>query len=402
MNEFSGRNGRRLYAGRNLNRTISIDDLRARAHRRVPAAVMEYVEGGSDLELTLNRNRAAFQKLLLVQRVLRKVGEIDLNAPLLGRAANAPMAIAPTGFNGLLWPRGDLALATAAVKAGIPFAQSTVSNIRLEEIAKIPNLRHWMQLYVFKNMTAVEQIVKRAELSGAEALIVTADTAIFGNRTWDQRSYSKGTNLTFRRKLEALRHPHWMFEWMTNPIPGFDNLADAIEGGKTDVKTAGQWLRANLDPEFDWDKLRWIRKAWPRKLILKGIMSPQDASIAQQESVDAVVLSNHGGRQLDGSPAPVEMLKQARQNAPGLELLVDSGIRSGGDIVKALALGAQGVMIGRAGLYGLASGGEFGVNRALQILTAEMRRTLGLLGCSQISDLGDQHIHVADPEFFNF
>lgn len=260
---------RRLYSGGTPSRAVSIADLQARAHRRTPAAIMEYIEGGADREIALNRNRDAYDEMRLVQRVLRPVGQIDIAHDLLGQNSALPIAIAPTGFNGLAWRAGDMALARAAAFHGIPFAQSTVSNALIEDVTRIPGLRHWMQIYVFRDMQNVEALIRRAEAAGSEALVVTVDTAVFGNRTWDKRSYRAGTDLTMTNKLEALRHPAWLYDWIRWPTPGFSNLAEAIPGGRVDVTSAGQWLRGNLDPDLDWDKIDRIRRIWPRRLILK-------------------------------------------------------------------------------------------------------------------------------------
>ncbi|MAS03850.1 MAG: alpha-hydroxy-acid oxidizing enzyme [Ahrensia sp.] len=378
---------RRLYRGSDMTRAVAIADLKARFHSRVPAAIVEYVEGGADCEITLHRNRSAYDGLAFVPRVLRHVGSVDAAAALFGKRAMLPLAVAPTGFNGLLWPDGDLALARAASSAGVPFSQSTVSNVLLEDVARVPGLRHWMQLYVFRNMEAVERIVRRCIDADCEALIVTVDTSVFGNRTWDKRSYRLGTDLTLNRKLEALSHAAWMRDWLFRPTPGFANLIEAIPGGKVDVRNAGQWLRANLDPDLDWDKISWLRALWPGKFILKGIMHVEDVILARNIGVDAVVLSNHGGRQLDTTFAPVEVLPEIREAAPDIMLLIDGGIRSGSDIAKAIIQGADGVLTGRSTLYGLGADGEAGAKRSLAILAEELKRTMGLLGCATIEEL---------------
>lgn len=348
---------------------------------------MEYIEGGSDREIALARNLSAFNDVHLVQRVLRQVGQVDLGYNLLGRRAKLPLAIAPTGFNGLACRDGDLALARAAAVAGIPFAQSTVSNAMLEDVARIPGLRHWMQIYVFRDMQQVEALIRRAEVAGSEALMVTVDTSVFGNRTWDRRSYRVGTDLNLARKLEALRHPGWLRDWVLGATPGFVNLKDVIPGGQIDVTTAGQWLRGNLEPDLDWDKLKWIQRLWPRKLILKGLMATEDVIQARSAGVDAVVLSNHGGRQLDTAIAPVDILPEVRAAVGPMPLLVDGGIRSGSDIAKAMSLSADGVLLGRATLYGLAAYGAPGVARAIEILAEELRRTMGLTGSVTVDEL---------------
>ncbi|TDE36724.1 alpha-hydroxy acid oxidase [Antarcticimicrobium sediminis] len=381
---------RSLYRGRDPARAVDIRDLRAMARRRLPALVFEYLEGGAEEELTLRRNRAAYDDIALMPRILRRVGGATLAGDLLGRPAPLPVAVAPTGFNGLLWPQGDIALARAAAAAGLPFTQSTVSNDPLEAVAALPGLRHWMQLYVFQSQAAVEMLLRRAEAAGSEALVLTVDGSVFGNRGWDKRSYRAGTDPTLARKLEMLRHPRWMLDLMRHGTPRFATLAEALPDGKSDMVSAATWLREQTDPDLDWDRVDWLRRHWPRRLILKGLLAPQDVEMAIRHGADAVVLSNHGGRQLDGAPSPIEVLAQAVPIAKGrLKLFVDSGIRRGSDIVKALALGADGVLVGRAALYGLGAAGTPGAGRALHLLQEEAERCAALLGCPSRAELDD-------------
>lgn len=380
---------RHLYRGRTPARAVEIRDLREMARRRLPALVFEYLEGGAEEEITLRRNRAAYDEIALMPRMLRRIGGTSLGGDLLGRPAPIPMAVAPTGFNGLLWPKGDLALARAAAAAGIPFVQSTVSNAPMEQVAAIPGLRHWMQLYVFQSQQAVEMLVSRAEAAGSEALVLTVDGSVFGNRPWDKRNYRTGTEPTLARKLEMLTHPRWMIDLIRHGQPVFGTLAPMLPEGKGDMVSATGWLRDQMDPDLDWDRVAWLRRIWPRRLILKGLLAADDVERAIRIGADAVVLSNHGGRQLDGVPSPVEVLEQVAPIAKGhLSLLIDSGIRRGSDIVKALALGADGVLVGRAGLYGLGAAGTPGAMRAHAILREEAERTAALLGCASRAALG--------------
>ncbi|MDK3017056.1 alpha-hydroxy acid oxidase [Pseudodonghicola flavimaris] len=380
---------RRLYRGRNPARAVEIRDLREMARRRLPALVFEYLEGGAEEEITLRRNRTAFDRIGLMPRLLRPVGGTTLAGDLLGAPVPIPMAVAPTGFNALLWPRGDVALARAAAAAGLPFVQSTVSNDPLEQVAAIPGLRHWMQLYVFQDQTAVEMLVSRAEMAGSEALVLTVDGNVFGNRPWDRRNYRTGTEPTLARRLEMLRHPRWMIDLIRHGTPRFGTLAPVLPQGKSDMVSAASWLRDQMDPDLDWDRVAWLRRVWPRRLILKGLLATDDVEQAIRIGADAVVLSNHGGRQLDGAPSPMEVLEAAATLARGrLSLLLDSGIRRGSDIVKALALGADGVLVGRAGLYGLGAAGTAGAQRAHAILREEAERTAALLGCARRDALG--------------
>ncbi len=384
---------RSFYRGRNLDRVVSISDLRAIAKRRLPALVFEYLDGGAEEELTLKRNRLAFDEIAFMPRMLRAVGKTSLSGNLLGGPVPIPMAIAPTGLNALFWPHGDMALASAAAAAGIPFTQSLVSNDTLEQVAAIPGLRHWTQLYVYQSQTVVEMILRRAKTAGSEALMVTVDGSVYGNRVWDKRNYSSGIEPTLLRKLEMLRHPRWLWSLIRHGIPRFGTLAEVLPDGKSDIFSAVTWLRNQNDPDLDWDRFDWLRRNWSRKLVLKGLLSPDDVEMAIVHGADAVVLSNHGGRQLDGAPAPIEVLSQVVPLARGrLELLVDSGIRNGSDIVKALALGADGVLVGRAGLYGLSAAGTPGAARALTLLQKDAERAAALLGCLSSADLDGRYL----------
>lgn len=373
---------RRFYSGRDPARAIEIGDLRAMARRRIPTFAFEYLEGGAEAELTLKRNRSVYDRIGLMPRMLRPTTGTSLGTEIFGTPVPIPMAVAPTGLNGLQWPKADVALARAAAAAGIPFTQSSVSNDPLEEVAAVPGLRHWMQLYVFRSQEAVEMLVSRAEAAGSEAIVLTVDGSVFGNRVWDKRAYVTPTSPTLARKLEVLTHPRWLKDFLRTGMPQFGTLAPMMPGGNADLMATNAWLRDQVDPDLDWDKVAWLRKRWPRRLIIKGLLAPEDVDLAAQHGADAVVLSNHGGRQLDGAPSPIDVLEQAVAVAAGrLAIFVDSGIRRGSDIVKALALGADGVLVGRAGLYGLGAAGTPGAMRAHAILREEAERVAALIGC---------------------
>lgn len=380
---------RRYYSGTDVSRAVTIADLRAMAARRLPAFVLEYLEGGAESEWTLRRNRDVFSTIEFSPSTLTGAGSPDLSTTLFGRQTRLPFLIAPTGFNALYVREGDRLLAQAAAKAGVTFTQSTVSNMRVEEIAKVEGLHHWMQLYVFREKTFMEQLVKRAEIAGCEALVVTTDAATFGNREWDRRNYRRGMDPTLRNKIDILAHPRWAVSVMARGIPPFGNLLDFLPPDEQTFARTAIWSREQVEPALSWDHIRHLRKIWPRTLVLKGIMTLADAELALDAGADGVVLSNHGGRQLDGAPAPLSVLPEVAARLKGrMTILVDSGYRRGTDIVKALALGADGVMIGRAALYGLAAGGEAGGTRAIAILEEEVRRTMALLGCRSIADIG--------------
>lgn len=380
---------RRFYTGANLERAATIADLRARTHRRLPNFVLEYIEGGAEEELTLRENREIFSRLLFRPNALINAAGVDPSTRLFGGQARLPVVIAPTGSNGLYWHEGDLCLARAAAAFGIPFTQSTVSNATIEAVAGLPGVRHWMQLYVFRARDFMEELVARAEAAGSEALVVTVDAAAFGNREWDRRNYGSDMDPTFANKLDVLRCPGWMANVLAKGLPTFANVADKLPPAERDYRRTANWTRAQMDLAFDWSDVASLRRIWPRQLIVKGLVTADDAARAADAGADGVVLSNHGGRQLDGMVSAVSAIAEVRRRVGDrLTILVDGGFRRGTDIVKAIALGADAVMIGRATLYGLAAGGEAGVTRALAILEQEVVRTLALLGRLSVAALG--------------
>jgi len=379
---------RRLYRGRDLARAHDIAELRAMAARRVPNFCVEYLEGGADDELALARNRAAFDAIDLLPRTLVDVSRRDLGCTLFGSPVALPALIAPTGFNGLLAHEGDRLLAEAARDAGIPFCQSMVSTIALEDIAAT-GVRHWMQIYPFKDRANLAGVVKRAERAGSEAIVLTTDASVFGNRTWDRRNYRAPMKLDARNLLDVALHPRWILDVLVpHGMPRFRNLGDFLPPGMDSARNAAAFLAAQMDLTLTWNDIRWLRELWPRKLLIKGILLPEDAVRAKEAGADGIVVSNHGGRQLDTCPAPIEMLPAIRAAVgPDMTIIVDSGLRRGSDFVKARALGADAALSGRATLYGLAAGGKPGVARALEIIRSEIERTLGLIGCPAMADV---------------
>jgi (S)-mandelate dehydrogenase len=387
--------GRRYYSGRDVGRAVTIADLQAMARSRLPAFVLEYLEGGAEDEWTLRRNREVFSEIEFRPSTLTGVGVPELSTTIFGRKMRLPLIIAPTGFNGLFQYQGDRLLAEAAAKAGVTFTQSTVSNMRIEELSGIPNLSHWMQLYVFRSQTFMDELVGRAERAGCQALMVTTDAATFGNREWDRRNYRSGMDPTFRHKLDILCHPRWALSVMARGIPPFGNLLDFLPAGQQTFARTAIWSREQVEPDLHWSHIRHLRKIWKRPLIVKGVMTLRDAELAVDAGADGIVISNHGGRQLDGAPSPITILPKIAGKLKGrITILADSGFRRGTDIVKALALGADAVMTGRATLYGLAAGGEAGAARAITILEEEIRRTMALLGCRSVADLDRDHIKL--------
>jgi len=383
------------YHGADLERALNVRDLREIARRRVPNFVFEYLEGGSEDEATLRRNRAAIEELRFVPLTLVDTCARQQRVWLFGREAAAPLVIAPTGGNGVLHPRGDLVLARAAAAFGIPFCLSTVSTMRLEEVAAQAGGRLWMQLYMMQDRKSAEDIVTRAQAAGYEALVFTTDANVFGHREWDRRNYRAPGKPTARNLLDALRHPRWLYEiLLRHGPPQFENLTAFLPPGQASAIGGSTIIPTLFDASISWRDVEWLRQMWRGKLLIKGVLSVSDAVRAVELGCDGLVLSNHGGRQLDHCVAPIEVLPQiVAAVGARATLIVDSGFRRGSDVLKALALGAQAVMIGRATLYGLTAAGEPGVRRALDILASEMDRTLGQLGCCSVDELGPQLLH---------
>lgn len=381
---------RRPFDGRDLARALNIADLRAVARRRVPHFVFEYVEGGAEDEASLRCNRTSFEALRLVPQTLVDTSSRHLRTEILGRPAAAPLIIGPTGLNGMLHADGDMGLARAAARLGIPFTLSTMSTTRLEDVAKQAGGRLWMQLYVMKNRAVAEDIMTRAAAAGYEALVFTTDANVFGSREWDRRSYAAPGKPTLRARLDALRHPGWLRSvLMAKGIPRFRNLEGFLPPGAASAVGGSTIIPKLFEATITWDDITWIRRFWPRKLLIKGVLSVADAERAATLGCDGIVLTNHGGRQLDSCVAPIDVLPEiAAAVGKRLSIVIDGGFRRGTDVIKALALGANAAMTGRATLYGLAASGERGVERALEILTTEMDRAMGQLGCNSVADLG--------------
>ncbi len=385
---------RRSFRGTNLARALNVADLRELARRRIPRFVFEYVDGGAEDEVTLRGNRAAFDRLRLLPRTLIDTAARHQRTQILATEAQAPMVIAPTGFNGMVYPQGDLVLARAAARWGIPFTLSTVSTVPLEEVAKSAGGRLWMQLYVMKDRAIARDIVQRAAACGYEALVFTTDANVFGNREWDQRGYRSPGRPTLPTMLNTLRHPRWLASVMLrHGMPRFRNLESFLPPAAMTALGGSTVIPKLFDATLSWDDISWIRQLWRGKLLIKGVLTVADAERAASLGCDAIVVTNHGGRQLDSCVASMDVLPEIVAAVGGrLAVLLDSGVRRGTDIAKALALGAQAVMIGRPTLYGLAAGGEAGVERALSILSTEFDRVLGQLGCNQVADLKPEHV----------
>ena len=379
---------RRPFASRDVARALNIADLRSIAIRRIPGFVYEYMESGAEDEASIRGNREALERLRFVPQTLIDTSARHQRCMILGREASSPLVIAPTGLNGLLHADGDVALARAAARLGLPYTLSTVSTTRLEEVAQRAPGRLWMQLYVVKDRAIPRDVMQRAAAAGYEALVFTTDANVFGNREWDQRGYRRPGTPTLRASLDTLRHPRWLWQVLLRQgMPRFRNLEAFLPPSLTPMG-ASTVIPRLFDATICWDDIAWIREHWRGKLLLKGVLSVADAERAAALGCDGLVISNHGGRQLDYCIAPIDVLAEiVAAVGTRMAVLVDGGFRRGTDVVKALALGAQAVMLARATLYGLIAGGEPGVDRALSILTTEIDRVLGQLGCNSVADL---------------
>ena len=356
------------------------------ARKRLPRFVFEYVDGGAEDEVTLLANRRSFERLRFRPRTLVDVSRRSVGSMLLGLPSALPAAAAPVGLLGLVRRHGDLELARAATAAGIPFTLSTSSMDSLEDVARAAPGRLWFQCYVFQERAVSEGLIRRAADAGFEALVITSDFPVSGKRERDLRSGLRpDARLTFRTKLDILTHPGWLMNVAAHR-PRFA----VVERGLGAGRNAASFLPSKMfDPSLCWDDLRRFRDLWKGRLLLKGVLRADDAARAVECGVDGVVLSNHGGRQLDGAISGMDALPEVAREIRGkASILVDGGVRRGGDIAKALARGADGVLLGRALAYGLAAGGAAGAARALEILRDELDRTLALLGCRTTADLG--------------
>ena len=374
----------------NAASAYAIEDLRRAAQRHLPRAIFDFFDGGAEDELTLRDNRAAFARLRFAPRVLRDVSVINTGIDLLGQPAVLPMAIAPTGAVGYGRPGGDIAIARAAAAAGIPYTLSSSATVSIEQIADAAPGRLWFQSYIFKNKAFQTTLIERAKTADYEALMITVDLPVGGKRERDQRNdFSVPFKLTPKNTLDFALHPAWVLNVLRRGLPVMENLRGLEVANKQPSASAiATSVGKNYDTAFDWDALQKLRDQWPRKLIVKGVLHPADAQRLVDMGCDAVVVSNHGGRQLDGAVATLDALPGIVQAVDRrIPVLLDGGIRRGSDIVKALACGASGVLLGRATLFGAVAGGQAGAERAIAILKDELTRTMQLCGARTIQEI---------------
>ena len=375
---------------RRLARAASIADLRRLARRRAPRAVFDYTDGAAGEELSLSRSREAYSRVEFSPRVLQDVSGVSTSTTILGKPSAAPWAFAPTGFTRMMHTEGEPAVARVAARVGVPYALSTMGTTSIEQLAAdAPDVRRWFQLYLWRDREASRDFVARAQAEGYEALVLTVDTPVAGPRLRDVRNgLTIPPTLSLRTFAEGSLHPAWWWDLLTTEPLEFASL-HRFEG------TVAELVGTMFDPAASMADLTWLREAWDGPLIVKGIQNVADARAVVDAGADALVVSNHGGRQLDRAPVPLEVLPSV-VDAVGdrAEVYVDGGILSGGDIVAAVALGAKAALVGRAYLYGLMAGGERGVQRSAEILQQEVASTLALLGVSRVSDLSRDHVRL--------
>lgn len=374
-----------------LRQAYNISDLRDIARRRLPKGLFEFIDRGSEDEVALRNNRSSFEQIKINPRFLVDVSRRSQQVTLFGKQHDLPIIIAPTGAVGLMWHEGEVHLARAAAAAGIPCALATAAMTGMEQVLEQAGGTPWFQLYMWTDRSLSHKLVERARVAGYEALIVTVDGAAAGNREYNLRN---GFTIPFlfsrRNVVDVAAHPRWLLSvlakyMLTTGMPRFENYPSEFMSKVTAAPLGHTAMRSD---DLTWDDLRMLRKLWPHPLIVKGILHPEDATLAADCGADGVIVSNHGGRNLDSSPASIDALAPIA-DAVGhrLTVLVDSGFRRGSDVVKALALGAKAVLIGRPTLYGVAAGGEEGAARAIGIFRDEIDRTMALIGCSRIDEL---------------
>lgn len=377
-----------------LSKITEIEDLRQVAERKVPRMFYDYVDSGSWTQTTYRNNETDFDRIKLRQRVLVDMEGRSLATKMIGEDVHMPVAIAPTGFTGMMWADGEIHAAKAAEKFGVPFSLSTMSICSIEDVAQNTSRPFWFQLYVMRDKEFMENLIKRAKAANCSALVLTADLQVLGQRHKDiKNGLSAPPKPTLANILNLMTKPEWCLNMLGTKRRTFGNIVGHAKG-VGDLSSLSSWTAEQFDPGLSWDDVARIKDMWGGKLIIKGIMEPEDAVLAAKSGADAMIVSNHGGRQLDGAPSSIASLSDVVQavqaESSDIEIWLDSGIRSGQDVLKAIALGAKGTMIGRAFLYGLGAYGEDGVRRALEILYKECDITMAFCGHTDINTVNDE------------
>ena len=372
-----------------MKNVTCIEDLRVLARRRVPRAFFDYADSGSYQEETLRANRSDLEAIKLRQRVLVDVSQRSLATTIIGQKVNSPMALAPVGLTGMQHGDGEILSARAANAAGIPYILSTMSIGSIEDVAEATGKPFWFQLYVIKDRGFSKDILARAVAAKCSALVLTVDLQVLGQRHRDiKNGMTVPPEIRIKNIIDVATKPAWAWSVLNGRRKTFGNLAGHVKG-MDNVNQLAKWVGDQFDPALSWKDVEWIKKIWPGKIILKGILDPEDARTAVKLGADAIVVSNHGGRQLDGAPSSISALpKVAEAVGSDTEVLFDGGIRTGADMMRALALGARACLIGRAYIYGLGAAGEAGVAKAIDILEKELSVTMALTGCNSIKEIG--------------
>jgi L-lactate dehydrogenase (cytochrome) len=380
-----------------MSMILSIDDLRKLAKKRVPRAIFDYAAGGAYEERTLLRNTADLDAMTFRQRVMVDVSKVSLATTLVGSPVSMPLAIGPTGLAGLFHADGEILAARAAAACGIPYCMSTMSICSIEDVRAATQRPFWFQQYLMKDRGFNQELIDRAAAAQCSALMLTLDLQVLGERRRDRRNgLTIPPRLKFSNALDVATKPAWAFKVLFGKRRTFGNLVGRV-GGSSGVRTLAEWTAAQFDPSANWRDVEWVRSRWPGKLILKGVLDAEDARLGLAAGADAIVVSNHGGRQLDGAPSSISVLREIVDAIGGrCEVLFDGGIRSGQDIAKALALGARGTLIGRSFLYALAAAGEAGVTKAIEIMRNELRVTLALTGTTSVEAAGPHILRLPD------
>jgi len=374
-----------------MPKILSIEDLRTLAKRRVPRAIFDYADGGSYEERTLRRNAADLDAMSFRQRVMVDVSHVSLGTSLLGSPVSMPLAIAPTGLAGLFHADGEILGARAAAACGIPFCLSTMSICSIEKVRAATQQPFWFQQYLMRDRGFNQELIDRAAAAQCSALMLTLDLQVLGERRRDPRNgLTIPPRLTLRNAFDVATKPAWAMQMLFGKNRSFGNLEGRI-GGASGIRTLAEWTQTQFDASANWRDVEWVRGRWPGKLILKGVLDAEDARLGVAAGADAIVVSNHGGRQLDGAPSTISVLPEIVAAVDGrCEVYFDGGIRSGQDIAKALALGARGTLIGKSFLFALAAAGQAGVTQAIEIMRNELRVTMALTGTSSVHAMGPQ------------
>ena len=369
----------------------SIEDLRQRARRNVPRMFFDYAEAGSYAQETLRANRADLERIKLRQRILQDVDKRDTSTSILGEKVPLPLALGPIGLGGMMYGDGEIHACRAAQKAGIPYTLSTMSINSIEDVAEAVEKPFWFQLYVMRDRGFIRELIQRAQAAKCSALMLTVDLQVLGQRHCDVRNgLTVPPEIKLKNVIDIMTKPAWALSVLKAKRKTFGNLAGHVKGMES-VNSLAAWTASQFDPTLSWTDVEWIKSLWPGKLLLKGILDVEDARIAAKCGADAISVSNHGGRQLDGAPSAISALpKVVDAVGSDIEVLFDSGVRTGADMVRALALGAQACIVGRSYIYGLGAGGEAGVSHAIGILGREFDITMALCGVKNARDIDER------------